>query len=240
MEGFIDIHTHILPEVDDGAKDMSEAMGLAQKAYDDGTRVLFLTPHYRGRYKENSPAWLQESFSLFSQMLEQTLPDMKLVLGSEAHYEADLPRLLEDGIVLPMGNSDFVLLEFPCNALRSTILEGITEVGYSGFTPVVAHAERYAAFRKDEALTDTVLDMGGLIQLNAQSVLGVHGWAVKQYCHRLLKEAKAHFIASDAHDAKKRPPVLKKCFDHVARKYSPDYACRLFRENAQTILLDGK
>lgn len=240
MDSFIDIHTHILPGVDDGSKDVLEAIRLARLAWEDGTRVLFLTPHYRGGYKENSPAWLRESFSLYKQMLQQSLPEMELVLGSEAHYESQLPQLLENGRVLPMGDTRYVLLEFTNNALRSTILEGVSEVSRSGFTPVIAHAERYAAFRKDAALADTVLDMGALIQLNAQSVLGCHGWAVRQYCHRLLREEKAHFIASDAHDVRHRPPLLKKCFQHVCRKYTREYACRLFRENAQAILMDCK
>lgn len=240
MEGFIDIHTHILPGVDDGAKDMPEAMDLAQMAYDNGTRTLFLTPHYRAGYKENSPAWLRESFSMFRQMLEQTLPDMQLVLGSEAQYESQLPELLEEGTVLPLGESRCVLLEFPYNALRSSIFDGVMAMSYSGFVPVIAHVERYAAFRKDESLLDAALNMGALIQLNAQSVMGGCGWSVKQYCHRLLKEEKAHFIASDAHDVKHRPPLLKKCFQYVAKKYSPEYAQRLFRENAQTVLSDGK
>lgn len=238
MDGFIDIHTHILPGVDDGPKDILEAVCLARLAWEDGTRVLFLTPHYRGSYKENSPAWLQESFSLYKQMLHQSLPEMALVLGSEAHYESQLPQLLENGTVLSLGDTGYVLLEFASNALRATILEGVSEVSRSGFTPVIAHAERYAAFRKDESLADTVLDMGALIQLNAQSVLGGQGWAVRQYCHRLLREEKAHFIASDAHDVRHRPPLLKKCFQHVCKKYSREYANRLFRENAQAILPD--
>jgi len=238
MDGFVDIHTHILPGVDDGPKDILEAMELARMAWEDGTGTLFLTPHYRGEYRENTPAWLRESFSLFCQMLQQSLPQMRLYLGSEAHYETQLPRLLENGAVLPLGCSHYVLLEFPYKALRSQILEGTSEVLQSGFTPVIAHAERYDIFRKDAELADTVSDMGALIQLNAQSVMGAQGHAVKQYCHRLLKEEKAHFIASDAHDVKRRPPLLQKSWRHVCKKYSRDYADALFRKNAQNILAD--
>lgn len=238
MDGFIDIHTHILPGVDDGPKDILEALELARMAWEDGTGVLFLTPHYRGSYKENSPAWLRESFSMFSQMLSQSLPLLRLILGSEAHYETQLPQLLENGTVLPLGDTQYVLLEFPSNALRSQIVEGTAETLRAGFTPVIAHAERYASFRKEADLADMVLNMGALLQLNAQSVLGCQGWAVKRYCHRLLREGKVHFIASDAHDVKHRPPLLKKCWQYVAGKYSREYADALFRENAECILMD--
>ena len=71
--GFADIHTHILPGVDDGAQDMSQALALLRMAYEDGTRSIFLTPHYRGQYKQNSPAWLREVFSIFCQMAQQEL-----------------------------------------------------------------------------------------------------------------------------------------------------------------------
>lgn len=237
-DGFVDIHTHILPDVDDGPKDVLEAIELARMAWEDGTRVLFLTPHYRGAYKKNTPAWLRECLSLFRQMLQQSLPQMRLYLGNEAHYETQLPQLLESGRVLPLGDSHYVLLEFPYNALRSQILEGTSETLRSGFTPVIAHAERYDIFRRDAGLVDVVTDMGALIQLNAQSVMGDQGYAVKRYCHRLLKQRKVHFIASDAHDVKRRPPLLQKCWRHVCSKYSQEYADTLFRDNAQNILVD--
>lgn len=236
MTGFVDIHTHILPGVDDGAADILEGMKLVRMAWEDGTRALFLTPHYRGSFKENTPAWLHEVFSMFRQSVAEELPEMELYLGSEAHYEAALPELLCEGKVMPLLNSQYVLLEFLSTSVRSQIVNGVSEVIRCGFTPVIAHAERYNAFRKDAALADTVLAMGALIQLNASSILGKHGYGIKQFCHRLLQQRKAHFIASDAHDCAQRPPLLQACWQRVSKKYTADYASALFRENAQAII----
>ena len=85
MNGFTDIHTHLLPGVDDGAQDMSQALRLIRMARENGTRTILLTPHYRGKYKKNTPAMLKESFAWLCDMLKEELPDMQLYcfLGSE-------------------------------------------------------------------------------------------------------------------------------------------------------------
>lgn len=236
MNGFTDIHTHILPGVDDGAADTQKACELVRMAWQNGTRTMFLTPHYRGEYKENTPVWLQETFSLFCQLVASELPDMKLYLGNEIYFETDVPEKLLAGEVLSLNGSQYVLLEFRAGSLRSQIVTGVSEAIRYGFTPIIAHAERYDIFRKDITLTDEVLKMGALIQMNADSIMGVHGFSVKRFCRKLLKEQKVHFIASDAHDSKKRPPHLRDCFLKICKKYGQAYAVRLFYENAQAVI----
>lgn len=234
-EGFADIHTHILPGVDDGAQDMSQALALVRMAYENGTRSIFLTPHYRGHYKQNSPALLREVFSIFCQMTQQEMPDMKLYLGNEIFYEQEAPEHLADHQILSMNDSRYCLLEFYTGALRSQVITGVSQMLCCGFTPIIAHAERYDIFLQDKSLADEVLDMGALIQLNADSVLNGHGRAVSAFCKRLLKEHKAHFIATDAHDIVKRPPLLRQCFRKVCQKYGQEYATELFYKNARAV-----
>lgn len=235
MRGFTDLHTHILPGADDGAKNMSGALELVRMAWENGTRALFLTPHYRGAYRKNTPESLRESFETFRQAVQEVFPDMRLYLGNEIHYESEAPEKLAQGRILTLNDSEYVLLEFSEVSLRSQIITGVDEMLRCGFTPIIAHAERYSAFRSDAALVDEVLNMGALIQLNADSVMGTYGFRVKRFCHRLLKAGKAHFIASDAHDAKSRPPVLRECYLKVYRKYGAEYAAELFSENAEAV-----
>lgn len=236
MNGFTDIHTHILPAVDDGAKDIHEACELVRTAWQDGTRTIFLTPHYRGKYKENSVAWLQECFSIFSQLVADELPDMKLYLGHEVHFENDVPEKLLSGEILSMNGSGYVLLEFRMHALRSQIIRGVSEITRCGFTPIIAHAERYDVFRADATLTDEVLELGARIQVNADSVMGAYGFSVKRFCHKLLKTHRVHFVATDAHDRENRSPLLHRCFLRVCKKYGQDYATKIFYENAQAFI----
>lgn len=236
MRGFTDIHTHLLPGADDGAESMSQSLRLLRMAWANGTRTVILTPHYRGKYKKNTPAMLQENFLWLREMASQELPEMKLYLGQEIAYEADAPEAMHQGKVLAMNDSRYALLEFRTNSLRSQLITGVSETVRCGFIPIVAHVERYDICRTDQTLVEELLDMGALLQLNADSVLGSNGFAVKRFCHQLLKEQKAHFIASDAHDVKHRPPLLRQCFLRIHKKYGQPYAAALFYGNAQAVI----
>lgn len=236
MNGFTDIHTHILPGVDDGAKDMSEARRLLRMAWENGTRTIFLTPHYRGKYKQHTPAQLKENFSWLRELLQEEFPDMHLYLGAEISYEADAPEAMLAGEILTLNDSRYVLLEFQTTALRSQILSGVSETIRCGFIPIIAHIERYNIMRTSPALPEELREMGALLQINADSIMGRNGFGIKSLCHKLLKARLVQFIASDAHDAKRRPPLLRKCFLHVHKKYGPEYAVALFCDNAQAII----
>ncbi len=238
MNGFADIHTHLLPDVDDGAQGTSDALKLVQMAYENGTRTMILTPHYRGKYKENDPGWLSEVYDMFCKMVAEKYPNMKLYLGSEVYYEADAPRKLSKRKILSINNTRYVLLEFSSKSTRSQVINGVMEMTQYGYTPIIAHAERYPVFRESASLTWEVLEMGALIQLNADSIMGKHGFRVKAYCTKLLKKERAHFIATDAHDCKMRPPLLRKCYMYVRKKYGDKYSAELFEDNAIAMLED--
>lgn len=238
MEGFIDIHTHILPEVDDGARDISEACRMIRMAWKNGTRALVLTPHYRGAYKKNKPVWLREYFDALRRMMEQELPEMKLYLGNEIFYEKDAPEKLRAGEILSLNDTRYALLEFSSVSLRSQVVNGVTDMIYCGYIPVIAHVERYDIFHKDPGLIDEVLRMGAMIQVNAESIMGSQGLRIKHYCHTLLRDRKVHFVASDSHRVDKRPPLLSQCYEKVKKKYGREYAAQVFYKNARAILED--
>lgn len=235
----IDIHTHILPGVDDGVQNLQDALTLCRLAWEKGTRAIILTPHYRSIYKP-SPAILQTTFHNFGQTVKKELPKMTLYLGCEVRFQDDIQQKLESGELLCMTNSRYVLLEFASTAFRTQIISGIIQCLSAGKTPIIAHAERYSAFCHDPSLTDEVLKMGALIQLNADSVMGRYGLLVKRFCHRLLKAQKVHFIASDAHDPKRRPPNLLPCYKRICKKYGEKYAKRLFWRNPRALIENNK
>lgn len=236
MDQLIDIHTHILPSIDDGARDMEEAIQMLCMAWDDGIGEVVLTPHYRGAYKKIPVDRIWERFEQLTEAARRAIPGMKLHLGRELHYEQDLYDKLCDGDVMPFANTQYVLLEFSTVSRRSQIVQGVENVCYSGHIPIVAHVERYNVCRDDKKLIDELLDMGALIQMNADSIMGENGWSVRRFCHKLLRAQKVHFIASDAHRTDWRPPLLKKCWERVSRKYGQEYAEQVFRKNARNVL----
>lgn len=233
MEGFVDLHCHILPGVDDGAGDMADALALIDMALADGTRALVLTPHYRGRFRQNTPEQLQ---AVFMELRQRASDRMALYLANEAGYERELTDKLAEGRVLTLNGSRYVLLELPVDITATQAQNAVREVADQAFVPILAHVERYDAFARNKFLIDRVLDMGALIQINADSVMGEQGFGTKRFCHWLLKSRRAHFVASDAHDLKYRPPKLRACHDHVSKKYGEEYAAALFRENARVVL----
>ena len=236
MEKFVDLHCHILPGVDDGAGDLAAALELVRIAQADGTAALVLTPHYRGRYRQNGPERLQEAF----RALRQAAPaDMELYLGNEVAYEKDVTEKLTEGRVLCLAGGRYVLLEFDVATTGYQAMDAVMELIGGGFVPVIAHLERYPVFQKDKELTEAVLAAGALVQINADSVLGQCGFGVKRFCHWLLKGRRAHFVASDAHDRDARPPKLGECFRYISRKYGEEYAAVLFWENARVVLAEG-
>lgn len=237
--GFVDIHTHILPGVDDGALNMDEALELVRMARMNGTAHLVLTPHYRGRWRSNTPQLLRRQFDQLVALAKEAVPDMTLYLGNEAAIEREVGDKVAEGRILPLHNSRYVLLEFSYDTSRIQMVDGVMGVISSGYTPVIAHAERYRIIQKDKKLAGDLLEVGALIQLNADSIMGKCGLGIKWTCGRLLRKGMVQFVASDAHDPKERPPLLKDCYDHVCKRYGRDYADAIFRENALA-LLSGK
>lgn len=236
MERFVDIHTHILPGLDDGARDETEAMAMLRMAWEDGTGALVLTPHHRGHYRRNTPQKIRPIFDSLCARAARELPELELYLGNEVGVEVELVEKLEQGQVLSINGGDYVLLEFRDSATARQVLDGVLELLSCGYTPVIAHAERYDAFRSSRDLADEVTRLGALIQVNAGSLFGEDGLAVRRCCKRLLRRGNVHFVASDAHDPQKRTPVLSKCYQRICRKYGEDYAQQLFWRNARDIL----
>ena len=236
MKGFADIHTHILPGVDDGAADLEQALQMVRMAYQEGTRALFLTPHYQGTYFNGTKQSMETAFSEFSQTVAAEVPQMQVYLGSELCFEVELTEKLQRREACTLGNSRYILLEFPFELLRFQMISGITELVRCGYVPIIAHVERCGIFYQYPGLIDEVLKAGALLQLNADSVMGKQGFWVKRFCHKLLKARKVHFIASDTHNTTTRPPCLKKCYDRVCKRYGHQYAQNIFMGNVQAIV----
>lgn len=237
---FVDIHTHLLPGVDDGAPDLSGAISLMKDAQAHGTTAMVLTPHYRGRFRGNVSEKLKPVFEQLQQEAQIQCPGMELYLGCEVGYELDVSEKLADSTVLTLNGTRYVLLEFRDRAFLSRIMEGTLEVLNFGYVPILAHVERYEAFRNHPELAGELIHLGALIQINADSVMGRLGFEVKRFCNRLLRKHQVHFVATDAHDAKIRRPYLKDCYAKIARRYGKERAQLLFYKNARTMLNGGE
>lgn len=222
--GFTDIHTHILCGLDDGAQNDITMQKMAQSAKSDGTDTVIATPHCDGYLFDRQKA----------DEVAKRITSLKVLVGCEILYRGECSvEAVERGDIPTLADSDFVLVEFGVNAPRSFIEDAVHRFTVSGYTPIIAHAERYTALDIDSIARLAM--SGACIQLNVSSVMGKNGFLKKLYCGRLLKARLVHFIASDAHNTDTRPPRLLECYGYICKKYGERYARSLFIENANKI-----
>ena len=231
-----DMHCHILPGIDDGARDFTTSIGMLRTEASEGVDRIICTPHYKPGRHNASPRRIQELTEMLQERVDIENLGITLYIGNEILYSDETPELLEWGKVLTLADSDHVLIEFYPHDQFRRIRNAVYELVTAGFVPVIAHAERYAELLKHPEYVRELSEMGAMIQLNASSVTGRHGAGVRTFCAKLLKEGRVDFIATDAHDLKGRAPALAACRKHVAAHYGEAYADKIFYGNALSVM----
>ena len=233
-----DLHTHLLPGVDDGAQTMEYALQMLSNAAASDVLQLAVTPHCNRPYEMKN--YLDGDLQARFLQLQQASGDIpvKLVLGAEVYVDDELPRLLEQKKIPTLNGSRYLLTEFPVNTLPeafSDMLLGILERGY---IPLVAHPERYFAVCQSPQIVGPWLDMGCHLQLTGGSILGEYGNTVQQTAAFLLQQDFVACVASDAHGLHHRSNFLMGAYDHLSLRYSKHYAQCLMYENPMGICND--
>lgn len=228
----VDIHTHILYGMDDGARTPDESVAMLEAAYDQGVRTVFLTPH-SDRCGFNFER-ASEHISALAPIIKQRFKGLRIYGGCEIMYSHSAAEGLVTKQLPTLAGSRYVLVEFMPGAFCTEIVSGVRKLVSHGYIPIIAHAERCVNLKKNNI--EELIDYGALIQLNAASVLGKRGLSAKRFCKALLKDGLVHFIASDTHDMKNRSSLLGSCAQYVSKKYGEQYANELFYKNAQAII----
>ena len=233
MTTIADIHCHILPYVDDGALRTQESDELIEMQAEQGVSVICCTPHLRHHMFETPDDEIRRRFEQLKERQKDS--PLRFYLSREYHCDSLLLKKLEAGEVLPLGEGRTILSEFSWRHTESQIRDFVKTILSYGYTPLIAHAERYPALEKP-AQVAALIDMGALIQMNASSVTGAEGRRQAAWCKKLLKEDLVHVIASDAHDPSDRPPELSQCAAILERKFGSDRAEKLLWTNPIHIL----
>jgi protein-tyrosine phosphatase len=230
----VDIHAHILPEVDDGAEDLFEALEMAHMAADCGVTDLMATSHFR---TEGDRARMQRQFRLLEEALGREGIPLRLHLGAEILCLEETVELARAGKLPTLADTRYVLCEFPFDApidYMDALLDQIAEAGYR---PVIAHPERYYAIGREPGVIRYWFSRGYVIQVNKGSVLGAFGPDVRDTARWLLNRGLVHILASDAHSAHRRTTdlgglrnwLLDRDFGHYARLLLEENPGRLLR-----------
>lgn len=234
--GYVDIHNHILPEVDDGAKSMGMSMEMLDIAYKEGIRAIIATPHYHPGKSMIEHDKLLEKFQELKQAAKNIHKDMRLYLGREVYYTSDVLEAIEKGSKLTVEEGKYILTEYAPRTDYNYIRMSINNLLQEGLIPIIAHVERYECLLEDVDRIEELREMGAVIQVNASSVLGEVGRTVKKYTKKLLKHGLVDVVATDAHSAGTRAPRISECADYIRKKFGQDYAEDLLIYNPERII----
>ncbi|HET9223106.1 MAG TPA: CpsB/CapC family capsule biosynthesis tyrosine phosphatase [Roseiflexaceae bacterium] len=220
----IDLHSHILPDLDDGAATLAEALALGRMAAADGIRTIAATPHSPASIasRHYSPALIQEQVAALNTALAAEAIDLTVIAGTEICYDGSIVELLRAGTLLPYGTSRAVLLELPHDMLPPAIDQALFALQLAGYRVVLAHPERIAAVQRDPNVLLPLIERGALVQLTAEALTGQQGQRLRTAAETLLTHGMAHVLASDAHGLPpRRPPLLSAARDRAIALLGP-------------------
>ena len=235
----MDIHCHLLPHVDDGAKNLQESAEMIRMLWEQGVRTIIATPHYRKGMFEPSMEMVQTQLMHVRRVARKVSRDIKIYLGCEFHVNMDMPWILSDGERPTLAGSSYVLSEFADSVQESYMRERIQTLRGFGYTPVIAHIERYQKIIRNEEFVAELSAAGAKIQVDAETILKRNP-KIKRFCRWLSMEDLLDFIGSDAHSVQRRAPCMGACREYLVKKCGKAYARKIMEENPEQILRERK
>lgn len=242
---FADLHVHLVPAVDDGPATMEETLAMLRAAHRSGTRRMVATPHlFSPHFPSVAAADLRragESMLAALRKLEASesnafLRDMTIGLGAEHYVTTELFKALGSGEVLPLDTSRYLLIELSYYQTPEFVHTAISRIQDAGFTPVLAHVERYPLFEAEPSHLERLAADGCVLQVNAESVLG--GWRspLRRRVRRLLATGVVHLVASDGHNLGRRPPELAAAHEVLGGYFPAELVTAWMWQNPAAIL----
>lgn len=229
-----DIHMHILPGLDDGAKTMADSVAMALMAFESGVKGVAATSH--GNTKGLTRAAYEQAFAKLKAELEKEKIPLKLYPGMEIFMDHDVMDKLAAGELLTLNQSRYVLAEFDFGEELWMVNDYLQMLRDAGYLPVIAHAERYAFVQKNPEAVYDWAGQGYVIQVNKGSLLGGFGRRERETAISLLEHKLIHVISSDAHGIRERTPSMHNISRFLGDCVSPKYKELLLHENPRRIL----
>jgi protein-tyrosine phosphatase len=233
----IDMHSHILPGLDDGAADWDQALAMARVAAGDGIEEMVCTPHwFPGKY-ENTREKVLQRLAEFEKRLEDEKIPLKIHPGTELRIDTGIPDGLKAGTLLTLNDgSGYVLLELPDDTIPDNLDEFFWNLQINDYRPVLSHVERNSSLRKNPRLLFDWVENGILTQITAVSILGEFTEEIRDFTFFLVEHRLAHMVVTDTHSLRMRPPKLSGAHRVIENMAGPEAADRMFRETPQRIL----
>lgn len=214
----IDLHSHILPGVDDGAQTLEDSLEMARKAISQGITHLMCTPHHNnGKYNNPADKIIREVANLQGELDKRGL-DLTLLEGQEVRLtELLLTAIQRDEILFTDLDNTYLLIEFPTNEVPLYAEQVFYQLLSRGQVPVIVHPERNAVFREEPNRLVSFLEMGTLTQLTAPSIVGIFGNDIQQTARQMLEHNMLYMVASDAHNLRHRTFLMKEAYKEIEK-----------------------
>ena len=230
----IDLHSHIIPNVDDGSRSLEDSVNLIKESIKLGITDIVFTPHFESIPNRMIPNInINESFNAFKKHLEDENLNINIYLGNEITINDNLIKDLKNSKCLSINGSKYILLELDFFAAEEEIGELIYELELAGYSVIIAHAERY--MYADYKYIEMLVREGALIQINANSITTKHPF-LRKFIMKLIKNNLVHFVSSDVHFG--RENKMLEAYQMVAKKIGKDIANKLFIDNPRKVIFN--
>lgn len=234
---FADIHSHILPGLDDGAKDMEESIQMARQAVQQGITHMLATPHHRNGTFTNEPERIYSQTAELNAALRDKEVPLRIVPGMELHLHGEILNDMQDmaNHLVPLARHNYLLIELPYAYIPHFTEAVFYRIQLMGYIPVLAHPERNTEFKRHPNRLFDLINRGALVQVTAGSLTGQFGRKSKHFTLDLMKHHLVHFVASDTHNTTTRACVLGDAHQVIERQFSKEYS-RYLIDNAIHVL----
>jgi protein-tyrosine phosphatase len=232
----IDLHSHILPMVDDGASSLDVALDMARMAVEDGIEVMACTPHFMPGIYDNASDDIRRRVSTLNEALLEHDINLSLVTGADAHIRPDFVECLRRGDILTLHNSRYVLFEPPHNIMPQRMGDLLFNITMAGFVPILTHPERLKWIEQNYALIKELTEAGVWMQITAGSLTGRFGQRPQYWAKRMLAEGLVSILSTDAHNTRSRPPLLAEGLDVAISELGLDAAMHLVVSRPECVL----
>lgn len=232
----IDLHTHLLPGIDDGSVSLAQSLQMAKIAVDDGITVMACTPHiYPGLYMNNA-AGIRAECDKLQASLDEAGINLRLVVGADAHLVPELLSGLQSGRVPTLHQSRYFLLEPSHHVMPPHFSDSVFQIVLAGYQPVITHPERLTWIEDNYSTFVDFAQRGVWLQVTAGAILGKFGTRAKYWSERLLSDGLVHILASDAHNTGRRSPQMAEALEQVTKRVGKSEAMRMVFDRPQAIL----
>ena len=236
----IDIHSHILPGLDDGAEDMKESLMMLDMARRQGITDVIATPHYSGYFHNYDPQIIRKLCGKVQNEAEKRRqPLVRIWPGQEIMYSEDSLQKLQSGRLLTLADSRHVLIEFIPYVPYSYILNAVQNLTENGYHPILAHVERYQILNEFEKI-DRLKKAGAFLQINYRSVGGRWYAPLTRWCRQMLRVGLVDFLGTDMHNTDTRKPEVKAAAEWIYKKLPLSYASEILERNPRKIISNEK